>query len=50
VVLVPANATTSAANFTAALTGVIHAAITQNAAVVSISGSHLLPSHPGDGA
>ncbi len=40
VVLVPANATTSAANFTAAVTGTIHAAITQNAAVVSISGSH----------
>jgi subtilase family serine protease len=40
VVLVPANATTSAANFTAAVTGTIHAAITQHAAVVSISGSH----------
>jgi subtilase family serine protease len=40
VVLVPVNATTSAANFTAAVTGTIHAAITQNAAVVSISGSH----------
>jgi subtilase family serine protease len=40
VVLVPANATTSAANFTAAVTGLIHVAITQNAAVVSISGSH----------
>ena len=40
VVLVPANATTSAANFTAAVTGLIHAAITQDAAVVSISGSH----------
>jgi subtilase family serine protease len=39
VVLVPANATASAANFTAAVTGTIHAAITQNAAVVSISGS-----------
>ena len=39
VVLVPANATTSAANFAAAVTGVIHAAITQRAAVVSISGS-----------
>jgi subtilase family serine protease len=39
VVLVPANATASAANFTAAVTGVIHAAIAQNAAVVSISGS-----------
>jgi subtilase family serine protease len=40
VVLVPANATTSAANFTAAVTGLIHAAIAQHAAVVSISGSH----------
>ncbi|HEY6274929.1 MAG TPA: S53 family peptidase [Streptosporangiaceae bacterium] len=40
VVLVPANATASAANFTAAVTGTIHAAITQHAAVVSISGSH----------
>src|ERR1700722_4241708 len=40
VVLVPANAITSAANFTAAITGTIHAAITQHAAVVSISGSH----------
>jgi kumamolisin len=40
VVLVPANATTSPAHFTAAVTGLIHAAITQNAAVVSISGSH----------
>jgi subtilase family serine protease len=40
VVLVPANAITSAANFTAAITGLIHAAITQKAAVVSISGSH----------
>jgi subtilase family serine protease len=40
VVLVPANATTSAANFTAAVTGLIHAAISQDAAVVSISGSH----------
>jgi subtilase family serine protease len=39
VVLVPANAVTSAANFTAALTGVIHAAIAQHAAVVSVSGS-----------
>jgi subtilase family serine protease len=39
VVLVPANATASAANFAAAVTGVIHAAITQNASVVSISGS-----------
>ena len=40
VVLVPLDATASAANFTAAVTGTIHAAITQNAAVVSISGSH----------
>jgi subtilase family serine protease len=40
VVLVPANATASAANFTAAVTGLIRAAITQHAAVVSISGSH----------
>jgi len=40
VVLVPANATASSANFTAAVTGLIHTAITQNAAVVSISGSH----------
>ncbi len=40
VVLVPANAITSAANFTAAVTGLLHAAITQHAAVVSISGSH----------
>ena len=40
VVLVPANATTSAAHFTAAVTRTIHAAITQHAAVVSISGSH----------
>ena len=40
VVLVPANATASAAHFTAAVTGTIHAAITQHAAVVSISGSH----------
>jgi subtilase family serine protease len=39
VVLVPANSTASPANFTAAVTGLIHAAITQNAAVVSISGS-----------
>ena len=39
VVLVPANATASAAHFTAAVTGTIHAAITQHAAVVSISGS-----------
>jgi len=40
VVLVPANATTSAANFTAAVAGTIRAAISQHAAVVSISGSH----------
>jgi subtilase family serine protease len=39
VVLVPLNAITSAANFTAAVTGLIHAAIAQRAAVVSISGS-----------
>ena len=39
VVLVPANAVTSAADFTAALTGLLHVAITQHAAVVSISGS-----------
>ena len=39
VVLVPPNATASAANFTAAVTGMIHAAIAQHAAVVSISGS-----------
>jgi subtilase family serine protease len=39
VVLVPHTAVADAANFTAALTGVIHVAITQNAAVVSISGS-----------
>ncbi len=39
VILVPANATASAANFTAAVTGTIYAAITQNAAVVSVSGS-----------
>ena len=45
VVLVPLDAAASPANFTAAVTGTIHAAITQNAAVVSISGSngeHLL--------
>jgi subtilase family serine protease len=40
VVLVPANATASAAHFAAAVTGTIQAAITQHAAVVSISGSH----------
>ena len=39
VILVPAKATASATNFTAAVTGTIRAAITQNAAVVSISGS-----------
>src|SRR5580692_11950545 len=36
VVLVPASATASAANFTAAVTGTIYAAIAQNAAVVSV--------------
>jgi subtilase family serine protease len=39
VVLVPANATANAANFTAALTGVLHVAIARHAAVVSVSGS-----------
>ena len=39
VVLVPHTAVADAASFTAAVTGVIHTAITQNAAVVSISGS-----------
>ena len=39
VVLVPATAVASAANFTVALTGVLHAAITRHAAVVSVSGS-----------
>jgi subtilase family serine protease len=39
VVLVPPDAVASAANFAAAVTGVIHAAIAQHAAVVSISGS-----------
>jgi subtilase family serine protease len=39
VVLVPANATANAATFTAAVTGVLHVAITRHAAVVSISGS-----------
>jgi subtilase family serine protease len=38
-VLVPASATASAANFTAAVTGLIRAAVAQGAAVVSISGS-----------
>ena len=45
VVLVPGTAVTSAADFTAAITATIHAAITQHAAVVSISaseGEHLL--------
>jgi subtilase family serine protease len=40
VVLVPANATASAANFTAAVTGLLRVAMAQHAAVVSISGSH----------
>src|SRR5712671_1185343 len=40
VVLVPHTAVADAANFTAAVTGTIHAAIAQHAAVVSISGSH----------
>ncbi len=40
VVLVPHDAVASAANFTAAVIGTIHAAISQNAAVISISGSH----------
>jgi subtilase family serine protease len=39
VVLVPANATASVANITAALTGVISAGIAQHAAVISISAS-----------
>jgi subtilase family serine protease len=39
VVLVPADAASSAANFTAALTGLLHVAIAQHAAVVSISAS-----------
>jgi subtilase family serine protease len=39
VVLVPANAVADAANFTAALTGLLRVAIAQHAAVVSISGS-----------
>jgi subtilase family serine protease len=39
VVLVPGNATTSAAHFTAAVTGAIHVAVTQGAAVFSLSGS-----------
>jgi subtilase family serine protease len=40
VVLVPSNATANAANFTAALTGVLRIGVAQGAAVVSISGSH----------
>jgi subtilase family serine protease len=40
VVLVPHNAVASAANFIAAVIGTIHAAISQHAAVISISGSH----------
>ena len=39
VVLVPANAVSSPANFTAAVTGLVRTAIAQNAAVISISGS-----------
>jgi subtilase family serine protease len=39
VILVPATAAASTANFTAALTGVIHAATAQKAAVLSISAS-----------
>jgi subtilase family serine protease len=39
VVLVPANATASVANITAALTGVLNAGIAQHAAVISISAS-----------
>jgi subtilase family serine protease len=39
VVLVPSNAVASAGNFTAAVTGLIRAAIAQGAAVISISGS-----------
>jgi subtilase family serine protease len=40
VVLVAHNAVASAANFVGAVVGTIHAAISQNAAVISISGSH----------
>jgi subtilase family serine protease len=40
VVLVPPNATANAANFTAALTGMLRIGVAQHAAVVSISGSH----------
>ena len=40
VVLVPRNAVSSAANFTAAITGLVRTAVAQNAAVISISGSH----------
>ena len=39
VVLVPANAVAGAAHFAAAVTGLLHVAIAQHAAVVSISGS-----------
>jgi subtilase family serine protease len=39
VVLVPGNAVSSAANFTAAVTELIRTAIAQHAAVISISGS-----------
>jgi subtilase family serine protease len=39
VVLVPGDAVSSAANFTAAVTGLVRTAISQGAAVVSISGS-----------
>jgi subtilase family serine protease len=49
VVLVPANAVASAANFTAAVTGLIHVAIAQHAAVVSISGSEGEHCSPGPG-
>jgi subtilase family serine protease len=40
VVLVPADATSSSANFTAAVTKLIQAGIALHAAVISISGSH----------
>jgi subtilase family serine protease len=39
VVLVPASAAASAAGFTAAVTGLVHAAIAQGAAVISVSAS-----------
>jgi subtilase family serine protease len=39
VVLVPADAVSSAANFTAAVTGLVRVAVAEGAAVVSISGS-----------